>query len=97
MCVQSVSSVQSVCLPCGLGLVAVALGGESQLAVGRHLVGLVLQQARYVSVGNAVMVTAEADVVLLQLNGPERSVELAVLVLSVGVHSSHEAQQQHHY
>lgn len=87
----------AVCLPCGLGLVAVALVGESQLAVGRHLVGLVFQQARHVSVGNAVMVTAEADVVLLQLNGPERSVELAVLVLSVGVHSSHEAQQQHHY
>lgn len=43
------------------------------------------------------MVAAEADVVLLQLDGPEGGVELAVLVLPVGVHSPHEAQQQKHH
>lgn len=80
-----------------LGLVAVALRGERQLAVGRHLVGLVLQQARHISVGDAVVVAAEADVVLFQLYGPERGVELAVLVLPVGVHASDEAQQQQHH
>lgn len=43
------------------------------------------------------MITAEADVVLFQLNGPERGVEFAVLVLPVHEDPSHEAQQQHHH
>lgn len=43
------------------------------------------------------MVTAEANVVLFQLNGPERCVEFAVLVLPVHVDPSHEAQQHHHH
>lgn len=43
------------------------------------------------------MVTAEADVVLLQLDGPKGRVELAVLVLAVGVDPSHKAQQQQHH
>ncbi len=80
-----------------LSLVAVALRGERQLAVGRHFVGLVLQQARHVSVGDAVVVAAEADVVLFQFDGPEGGVELAVLVLPVGVHAPNEAQQQQHH
>lgn len=80
-----------------LSLVAVALRGECQLAVGRHLVGLVFQQARHVSVGDAVVVAAEADVVLFQFDGPEGGVELAVLVFPVGVHASDEAQQHHHH
>lgn len=80
-----------------LSLVVVCLCGERQLTVGCHLCGLVLQQAGHVGVGDAVMVAAEADVVLLQLDGPEGGVELAVLVLTVGVHASHEAQQQHHH
>lgn len=80
-----------------LSFVAVALRGECQLAIGRHLVGLVLQQARHVSVGDAVVVAAEADVVLFQFNGPEGSVELAVLVLPVGVYASDKAQQQQHH
>lgn len=42
------------------------------------------------------MVAAEADVVLFQFDGPEGRIELAVLVLPVGVHASHKAQQQHH-
>lgn len=80
-----------------LSLVAVSLCGECQLAVGRHLVGLVLQQARHVGVGDAVVVTAEADVVLLELDGPEWGIELAVLVLPIRVHASYEAQQQQHH
>lgn len=40
------------------------------------------------------MVAAEADVVLFKLDGPERGVELAVLVLPVGVDAADEAQQQ---
>lgn len=80
-----------------LSFVAVALRGECQLAIGRHLVGLVLQQARHVSVGDAVVVAAKADVVLFQFNGPEGSVELAVLVLPVGVYASDKAQQQQHH
>lgn len=44
---------------------------------------------------DAVVVAAEADVVLLQLNGPEGCVELAVAVLAVRVHAAHEAHQQH--
>lgn len=43
------------------------------------------------------MVAAEADVVLLQFNGPEGGVQLAVLVLPVRVHASDEAQQQQHH
>lgn len=43
------------------------------------------------------MVAAEADVVLFQFDGPERGIELAVLVLPVGVHASDEAQQQQHH
>lgn len=43
------------------------------------------------------MVAAEADVVLFQFNGPERGVELAVLVLPVRVHASYEAQKQQHH
>lgn len=78
----------------GLGLVAVSLCGESKLAVGGHLSGLVLQETGHVGVGDAVMVAAEADVVLLQLNGPEGGVELAVLVLPIGVHPPHKAKQQ---
>lgn len=80
-----------------LSLVAVSLRGECQLAIGCHLVGLILQQARHVSVGNTVVVATEADVVLLQFNGPKGGIELAVLVLPVGVHASHEAQQQQHH
>lgn len=80
-----------------LSLVAVALRGQCQLAIGCHLGGLVLQQARHVSVGDAVVVAAEADVVLFQFNGPERGVELAILVLPIGVHTSDKAQQQQHH
>lgn len=80
-----------------LSLVAVALGGECQLAVGCHLVGLVLQQAWHVSIGDAVVVAAEADVVLFKFDGPEGGVEFAVLVFPVGVHTSDEAQQQQHH
>ncbi|KAG8141846.1 hypothetical protein E2320_006514 [Naja naja] len=40
------------------------------------------------------MVAAEADVVLLQFDGPERSVQLPVLVLAVRVDGSHKAHQQ---
>lgn len=43
------------------------------------------------------MVAAEADVVLFQFNGPEGGIELAVLVLPVGVHASDKAQQQQHH
>lgn len=43
------------------------------------------------------MVAAEADVVLFQFNGPERGIELAVLILPVGVHPSNKTQQQHHH
>lgn len=43
------------------------------------------------------MITAKANVVLLQLNGPKRRVEFAVLVLAVGVHSPHESEQQQHH
>lgn len=75
-----------------LSLVAVALRGECKLAIGCHLVCLVLQQARHVSIRDAVVVAAEADVVLFQFDGPEGGVELAVLVLPVGVHASDEAQ-----
>lgn len=80
-----------------LSLVAVALGGERQLAIGRHLVGLILQQARHIGVGDAVVVAAEADVVLFQFDGPEGGIQLAVLVLPVRVHASHEAQQHQHH
>lgn len=80
-----------------LSLVAVALCGERQLTVGRRLVWLVLQQPRHVSVWDAVVVAAKADVVLLQFNGPEGGVQLAVLVLPVCVHASDEAQQQQHH
>lgn len=80
-----------------LGLVAVSLCGEGQLAVGSHLVGLVLQQARHVRIGDAVVVAAEADVVLFQLDGPEGGVELAVLVFPVGVNPTNETQEQQHH
>lgn len=76
----------------------VARAVERQLSVGGHLAHLVLQQARDVGVGDAVVVAAEADVVLLQLDGPEGGVELAVLVLSVGVDAprhTHEHHQHH--
>lgn len=43
------------------------------------------------------MIAAEANIVLLELNGPKRRVELAVLVLAVGVDPAHEAQQQQHH
>lgn len=43
------------------------------------------------------MVTTEADVILLQLYGPERSVELAVLVLAVCIDPPNKAQKQQHY
>lgn len=80
-----------------LGLVAVSLCGKRQLAIGRHLCCLILQQARHVSIGDAVVVAAEADVVFFQLYGPEGGVEFAVLVLSVHVHTSNEAEQHHHH
>lgn len=80
-----------------LSLVAVALRGERELAVGRRLVRFVLQQPRHVSVWDAVVVAAEADVVLFQFNGPEGGVKLAVLVLPVCVHASDEAQEQQHH
>lgn len=89
--------VSSLGMDGALSLVAVALRGECKLAVGCHLVRLILQQARHVSVGDAVMVAAEADVVLFQFDGPEGGIELAVLVLPVGVNSTDEAQQQQHY
>lgn len=76
-----------------LSFVAVSLRGECQLAIGRYFISLILQQAWHVSVGDAVVVAAEADVVLFQFNGPEGGVELAVLVLPVGVHASDKAQQ----
>lgn len=91
------ASPQSALFPPPLSLVAVALCGERQLTVGCRLVGLVLQQPRHVSVGDAVVVAAEADVVLLQLNGPEGGVQLAVLVLPVRVDAADEAQQQQHH
>lgn len=77
-----------------LGLVAVSLRGECQLAIGSYLISLVLQQAWHIGVGDAVVVATEANVVLFQFDGPERGIELAVLVLPVGVHTSHKAQQQ---
>lgn len=43
------------------------------------------------------MIAAEADVVLLQLDGPEWSVQLAVLVFSVSVNTTHHSQQNDHY
>lgn len=96
LCVISIS-VCSVGVSTELSLVAVSLCGEGQLAVGGHLVGLVLQQARHVRVGDAVVVAAEADVVLFQLDGPEGGVELTVLVFPVGVNTSDEAQEQQHH
>lgn len=80
-----------------LSLVAVSLCGEGQLAVRCHLVGFVLQQARHVSVGDAVVVAAEADVVLFQLDGPEGGIELAVLVFPVGVNTPDKTQEQQHH
>lgn len=84
-------------LSAALSLVAVSLCGEGQLSVRCHLVGLVLQQARHVSVGDAVVVAAEADVILFQLDGPEGGVELAVLVFPVGVNTPDETQEQQHH
>lgn len=69
-------------------------GGQGQLAVGRYLVPVILQQPRDVGVGQAVVVAAEADVVLLELNGPKRGVQLPVLVLAVRVDGPHEAHQE---
>lgn len=39
------------------------------------------------------MIAAEANVVLLQLDGPERGVQLAVLVFSVSVHTTDHCQK----
>lgn len=66
---------------------------ESELPVGGRLARLIIQQARGVCVGKAVVVAAEADVVLLQLNCPEGCVDLAVLVLAVGVDATCCSQQ----
>lgn len=43
------------------------------------------------------MVTTEADVILLKLYGPKRSVELAVLVLSVCIDPPNKAQKQQNH
>ncbi|KAG5834957.1 hypothetical protein ANANG_G00267040, partial [Anguilla anguilla] len=80
----------------GLRLIHIPGAAEGQLAVGRGLPGLVLQQAGHVGVGDAVVVAAEADVVLLQLDGPEGRVQLAVAVLAVAVEPASRAHQQHH-
>lgn len=80
-----------------LRLEAVALRAQCQLPIGHHFIRLILQQTRHISVGDAVVIAAEADVVLFQLNGPERGIEFAVLVLPVHVDASHKAQQQHHH
>lgn len=71
-------------------------GGEGKLAVGRHRARVVLQQSRWVSVGDAIMVAAEADVVFFELDGPEGRIEFAVAVLTVRVDASHKAHEQHH-
>lgn len=63
------------------------------MPVGGRLARLVVQQARGVCVGQAVVVAAEADVVLLQLDCPEGRVDLAVLVLAVGVDAARCSQQ----
>lgn len=43
------------------------------------------------------MIAAEAYIVLLQLNGPERGVDLAVLVLPVSVHTTHRRHESYHH
>lgn len=69
---------------------------QGQLAIGRYLVSIILQQAGDVCVGDAVMVAAKANVVLLKLDGPKRGVQLPILVLAVHVHSTHKAHQEDH-
>lgn len=71
--------------------------GQGELPVGRNLAAVILQQPGDVGVGDAVVVAAEADVVLFQLDGPKRSVELAVLILSIHVHPAYETHEQNHH
>lgn len=43
------------------------------------------------------MVAAEADVVLLQLNGPKGCVEFPIAVLAIRIHASDEAHEENDY
>jgi len=45
-------------------------------------------------VWDAIVVAAEADVVLLQLNGPKRGIQFSVAVLTIRIHSSDEAHEE---
>lgn len=69
---------------------------QRQLSVGRNFIAIIFQQPRNISVGYAVMVAAEADVVLFEFNGPKRSIQFPVLILTVHVDSTHKAHQQDH-
>lgn len=69
---------------------------QRELSIRGHLIAIIFQQPRHVSVGNAVVVAAEADVVLFELNGPKGSVQFSVLILTVHVDSTHKAHQQDH-
>lgn len=64
---------------------------QRELSIRGHLIPIIFQQPRHVSIGNAVMVAAETDVVLFEFNGPKGSVEFSVLILTVHVDSTHKA------
>lgn len=40
------------------------------------------------------MIAAEADVIFLQLNGPERSVQFPIAILSIRIHAPDEAHEE---
>lgn len=64
---------------------------QRQLSVRCHFIPIILQQPRNIGVGDAVVVAAEADVVLFEFNGPKRSIKFSVLILTVHVDSTHKA------
>lgn len=64
---------------------------QRELSIRGHLIAIIFQQPRHVSVGNAVVVAAETDVVLFEFNGPKGSIQFSVLILTVHVDSTHKA------
>lgn len=80
-----------------LGFVVMYGSRQGQLPIGGHFIAIIFQQSWHICIGNAVMVAAETDVVLFQLDGPKGGIELPVLVLPVHVYSPHKSHQQHHH
>ncbi|KAF5891280.1 Sperm-associated antigen 1 [Clarias magur] len=70
-------------------------GRQCELAVRWRRALFLLQQDTGLGMRNAIMVAAKADVILLELDGPEWRVELAIAVLAVRVHSTHKAHEQY--